>query len=190
MRLPDAVFATLRAERARFGVIPTDVKLGVLLNRVAWAHRDAGFGLSRKVGGTTVLFPGGGTICHDVLQLLDGTAWDVLLAAGEGATPVQGDSFLITDPARPWVAPVDPGMQPTPEPPAPEPPTPEPPIPEPPDLAPVIAALIVQVAALETRVKALEAAPPIEPEPFDPAQYEAVGRVWLWTVRLPLRRKS
>jgi len=185
MRLPDAVFATLKAERARFGATPTDVELGVLLNRVAWAHRADGFGLSRKVGGTTAPFPGGGTICHDVLQLRDGTAWDVLLAAGEGATPVQGDSFLITDPARPWVAPVDPGT-----PPMPEPPTPEPPTPEPPDFAPVVAELAAQVAALETRVKALEAAPPIEPKPFDPAQYEAAGKVWLWTVRLPLRGKS
>jgi len=185
MRLPDDVFATLKAERARFGAQPTDEELGVLLNRVAWAHRDAGFGLSGKVGGTTVPFPGGGTICHDVLQLRDGTAWDVLLAAGEGATPVQGDSFLITDPARPWVAPVDPGTPPAPKPPAPEPPIPEPP------LAPVVEALAAQVAALEARVETLEAAPPIEePEPFDPARYEAAGKVWLWTVRLPLRRRS
>jgi len=105
-----------------------------MLNAVAWAHRAEGFGLSRKVGGTTVPFPGGGTICHDVLMLPAGTAWDVLIAAGGASTPYQGESFVITDPNRPWVAPVDPGVPiptpiPIPIPPLPIPTPTPPPVP-------------------------------------------------------------
>lgn len=184
MRLPDDVFATLKAERARFGAVPTDTELGILLNRVAWAHRLAGFGLSRKFGGVTVPFPGGGTICHDVLQLEDGTAWDVLLAAGAASTPVQGDSFLITDPARPWEAPVNPGGG---EGPPPEPPG-EPAPPSIPDLTETLTRLAARVDLLEEQVDALASAPP--PPVVDPADWEASGKVLLWGVTLPLRRKG
>ena len=185
MRLPDDVFATLKAERARFGAVPTDEELGILLNRVAWAHRSAGFGLSRKVGGTVVPFPGGGTICHDVLQLEDGTAWDVLTAAGAESTPHQGESFIITDPRRPWVAPVDPG-------PVEEPTEPT----EPTEPSPEIDPLIARIDGLEVlnhdltqafgelmaRVQGLENAPSA-----DPSQWEAAGKIGWWGVTLPLR---
>jgi hypothetical protein len=107
MRLPDAVFTIVKEERARFGAIPTDVELGIMLNRMAW-RAGVGFGLSRKDSSTRAPFPGGGSIAHDVLMRQDGTAWDVLHAAGAAATPVQGESFVITDPARGWIAPVDP----------------------------------------------------------------------------------
>ena len=54
MTLPDDVFASVVAERAKFGAVPTPTELGILLNRVAWTHRDhknGKFGVSRKVGG-------------------------------------------------------------------------------------------------------------------------------------------
>jgi len=140
MRLPDHVFATLTAERAKYGPAPNEIELGLLLNCVAWAHWTEGYGLSRKVGGATAPFPGGGTIAQDILMLRDGTAWDVLYAAGGGgpARPVQGESLgIITDPARGWVAPVNPGTQS--EPPAPS------------------SDLAKRVADLEAKLTALEA---------------------------------
>ena len=188
MRLPDNVFETLKAERAKYGVVPSDVELGRLLNATAWAHRLHGFGVSRKVGGTTVPMPGGGTICRDVLMLEDGTAWDVLVAAGGASTPTQGDSFLITDLARGWLAPVDPGEadEPIPE------PIPEPtPSPDPPGDLNAIRYLI---ARLNDRVTALEQVPIPPPAPlcppFDPNAYEAAGKFGWWGVTLPLRKKD
>jgi len=177
--------------RAEFGAVPSSVELGILLNRVAWAHRAAGFGLSRKVGGTVVPFPGGGTICHDVLQLLDGTAWDVLVGAGEAATPTQGESFLITDPARPWLAPVDPGES-LPEP-APEPelvPAPAPVPPSVPDLTEPLAELSARVWDLEAAIGNLMLLS-YPPGDCDPSEWEAAGRLFgLWSVALPLRKKT
>ena len=116
MRLPDAVFQTLCDERAKFGAIPNAEQLGIILNNTAWAHRGQGFGLSRKDNGAKAPFPGGDPpfIAHDILMLQDGTAWDCLIGAGAEAVPSQGESFVITDPAREWVAPVQPQGQPPP----------------------------------------------------------------------------
>src|SRR3972149_1360644 len=93
MTLPDDVFASVVAERAKFGAVPTPTELGILLNRVAWTHRDhknGKFGVSRKVGGVVVPFPGGGTIAQDALMLPHGPYWDVLDRAGADAAPGQG----------------------------------------------------------------------------------------------------
>ena len=119
MRLPDAVFATLVAERNRYGAVPTARQLGVILNNTAYTHRGEGFGLSRKDSGSNAPFPGGNPpfIAHDILMLSDGTAWDCLIAAGAESLPYQGESFLITDPNRAWVRPVPPDAQPEPPPP-------------------------------------------------------------------------
>jgi len=196
MFLPDSVFDTLQRERNLLGSRPNAYALGVLLNAVAWEHRAEGFGLSRKVGGITVPFPGGGTICHDVLQLPDGTAWDVLLAAGEQATPIQGDSFTITDPARPWVAPVDPWTAYFLTEPVLPVTWPVPPLLTAPPVPPDLTIILDRLDALEVAVERLLTVPVQEPsqpsdwpEPCDPSDWEAAGRIAWWGVTLPLRRK-
>jgi hypothetical protein len=191
MRLPDDVFASVVAERALFGEVPTSTELGLILNRAAWPHRNhpAGtFGVSHKVGGKVAIFPGGGTIGEDVLMLPDGTYWDVLIKAGAEATPHQGESKIITDPDRYWVAPVDPG--PFKEPTEPT----DPPMPSP-EIDPLIARieglevlnhdLTQAVGELATRIQTLETAPS-----SDPSQWEAAGKIGWWGVTLPLRRKG
>ena len=197
MRLPDDVFASVVAERAKFGAVPTPTELGILLNRVAWAHRDhkdGKFGVSRKVGGVVVPFPGGGTIAQDVLMLPHGPYWDVLDRAGADAAPVQGESGIITDPRRYWVAPVDPMPTDTP---GPEPTDPVPEPTDPPAPSPEIAALMAHVQTLEGRYDQLV----LETETFvmtvktalanaDPSQWEAAGKVAFWPVTLPLRRRG
>ena len=196
MRLPDDVFASVVAERAKFGAVPTPTELGILLNRVAWTHRDhknGKFGVSRKVGGVVVPFPGGGTIAQDVLMLPHGPYWDVLDRAGADAAPVQGESGIITDPRRYWVAPVDPMPTDTP---GPEPTDPVPEPTEPPAPSAEIAALTARIEALEGRcaqliretaafVSVVEAAL----ANADPSQWEAAGTVGWWGVTLPLRRR-
>ena len=123
MRLPDDVFATLKDERAKFGPSPDDHQLGTILNNTAWHHHQQAigrFGLSHKVGGAVAHLPNGDTIAQDILMLPDGTAWDCLVAAGSGgpARPTQGESFVITDPARGWVPSIP--TSPVPPPPADE----------------------------------------------------------------------
>ncbi len=114
MRLPDEVFATLKAVCAAypFTVVQTASDLGAILNRVAWIHRADGWGLSRKDFGTCVPSPVG-LVAEDVLHHKPSNFhWDVLAAAAVGAPlkPIQTDAIgPMTDPRRPWVAPVDPG---------------------------------------------------------------------------------
>lgn len=143
MRLPDDVFETLKAERAKYGAVPNDRELGLLLNATAYAHRGQGFGLSRKDGGAHAPFPGGNPeyIAHDIIMLSDGTAWDCLIAAGAEAKPIQGESFMVTDPNRGWVRPVP--VDAPPESPAP------PPVPPAPDLSAVLAKLDRAIAFLD-----------------------------------------
>jgi hypothetical protein len=113
MRLPDEVFATLRAVCARYpyATVQDRAHLGAILNETAWAHRDEGWGLSRKEGGTNVPSPVG-LIAEDVLHHRPTNLhWDVLQAAGVGypLQPIQTDAIgPMRDPARPWVAPVRP----------------------------------------------------------------------------------
>ena len=195
MTLPDDVFASVVAERAKFGAVPTPTELGILLNRVAWTHRDhknGKFGVSRKVGGVVVPFPGGGTIAQDVLMLPHGPYWDVLDRAGADAAPVQGESGIITDPRRYWVAPVDPMPTDTP---GPEPTDPTEPT-DPPAPSAEIAALTARIEALEGRCAQLireTAAFVLVVEAAlanaDPSQWEAAGKIGWWGVTLPLRRR-
>lgn len=114
MRLPETVFATLQAVCAAYpyAVVQTAADLGAILNRVAWTHRADGWGLSRKDFGTCVPSPVG-LIAEDVLHHQPSNFhWDVLAGAGVGQPlkPIQTDAIgPMTDPRRPWVAPVDPG---------------------------------------------------------------------------------
>jgi hypothetical protein len=124
--LPPDVCTTLREVRGS-GPITSDAQLGAMLNRVAWTHRLEGIGLNRKAGGNNCPSPAGVVACDILQRKSDGTAWDVLGSAGVGEpTTVNcgGAIGLITDPARPWVAPVDPGGTPTPAEPSTPAPTP------------------------------------------------------------------
>ena len=113
-RLPDEVYATLQAVCAAYpyAVVQTASDLGAILNRVAWAHRADGWGLSRKDFGTCVPSPVG-LVAEDVLHHRPSNLhWDVLAGAGVGQSlrPIQTDAIgPMTDLRRPWVAPTDPG---------------------------------------------------------------------------------
>lgn len=105
--LPAAVCQELRTGRAALPTPMTAAQRGVLLNRAAWVGRAAGIGLSRKTAGNICPSPVGSIGC-DVVRLQNGTYWDVI--TGNAAESINcGNSMgTITDPARAWVAPVEP----------------------------------------------------------------------------------
>lgn len=110
MRLPAHVFDTLVevCEAYPYRTVQDAYHLGEILNAVAYRHRDEGWGLSRKTGGTRVPSPVG-EIAEDILQLPNGHHFDVLGSAkvGNPLLPGRPDSIGIIDlAARPWVAPV------------------------------------------------------------------------------------
>jgi hypothetical protein len=108
--LPADVCATLHAVRGG-GAITSNAQLGEMLNRIAWTHRAQGFGVNRKSGGNNCPSPAGLIACDILQRQSDGAAWDVFGSAGPGepTTPSCGGAIApITDPARPWVAPVEP----------------------------------------------------------------------------------
>jgi hypothetical protein len=149
--LPADVCATLHAVRGG-GAITSNAQLGEMLNRIAWTHRAAGIGVNRKSGGNACPSPAGLIACDILQRQSDGAAWDVFGSAGPGepTTPACGGAIApITDPARPWVAPVNPGSDP--EPPAPTPtPTPAPTQ----DLSSLLARLDVLEASLRAEMRA------------------------------------
>lgn len=112
--LPDAAFAVLREECAKFpGPVAHDEVFAIVLNNTAWRCRDLGLGLSRKSGGRHVTHPDPrvGDIAEDILVHTSGHHWDVFggAAVGNPLSPGQGPSIGIIDlRARPWVAPVEP----------------------------------------------------------------------------------
>lgn len=125
MRLPDHVFATVQRVAAKYPGRVSDETLAKALNEIAWTHREEGYGLSRKEGGRHIVHPTLGAIAEDILQLPDGTHWDIFLSAGHGnpLDPHQGESIVPNTP-RPWVAPVAPtGEVIIPPPPVPPPPS-------------------------------------------------------------------
>jgi hypothetical protein len=121
--LPADVCSTLRAVRGS-EAITSNAQLGAMLNQVAWTHRASGIGLNRKNGGNNCESPAGKVACDILQRQSDGVAWDVFGSAGPGEpTTVNCGGAIdpITDPSRPWVAPVDPGGTVTPPPPPPPP---------------------------------------------------------------------
>lgn len=119
--LPPAVCKTLTDEFSRLAS-RDEAQLGALLNRVAWAHRAEGFGLSRKDFGNHTESPAG-PIAVDILhRRSDNLLWDVIVDAGSPTSRPSCGQSIGPPPAsnRPWVAPVDPGHT---EPPPPPPPT-------------------------------------------------------------------
>jgi hypothetical protein len=110
MRLPDAVYETVKRVAARYPGKRPHTDFALILNEVAWTHRLEGFGLSEKLEGINVEHPQLGWIAEDILQLPDGTHWDVFLSAGDNrpVIPNQGES-IVPNTSRRWVKPVAPG---------------------------------------------------------------------------------
>lgn len=102
---------TVAEVRAKYGPSPDDRELGLILNEAAWKHRAEGWGLSRKNSGAKALHVDGSFIARDILHHRPSNMiYDVLVAAGDGgpATPAWQEVGVMTDPARPWVAPLPP----------------------------------------------------------------------------------
>ena len=130
---------TLRAVRAEIGPVydfnengdrvdhlpyPTREQLGWLLNKVAWLHRNEGWGLSVKRSGYNVPAPDGEPVASDILHnKFTNVIVDVLVAAGERSDPTWQELGPQTDSSRPWKAPIpvevpepDPNPDPQPDP--------------------------------------------------------------------------
>lgn len=124
-KLPEAVCKTLMTERGKYPADLTPVcrnegdpncPIGAILNATAWAHRDLGFGLSRKEAGFHVVSPVG-RIASDILERKsDLLMWDVFVDAGLTTRVNCGED--IGPGSRPFVDPVDP-QQGSPPPPPP-----------------------------------------------------------------------
>lgn len=173
--LPAAACAALRADRAKLPTPMTPAQRGAMLNHAAWEARAAGVGLSRKVSGTFCPAPAGitTTISCDALFKENPASpaagpwsyWDVIVGDAAQSINCGPSTNQNGDPARRWLAPVDPGGGSTPIPPV------VPPVP--PDLTGRVVALETIVASqqkaltvldarltvLGNRVTALEAAP-------------------------------
>lgn len=119
---------TLAQVRAKYGPTPTTNECGAIVNETAWLHRNdlERWGVSGKTSGNRAVLYDGTQIAADIIQNgVTKEAYDCLVAAGDGgpATPAWNLVGVITDPNRPWLAPIVP--QGTPDPPDP----PDPPLP-------------------------------------------------------------
>lgn len=117
---------TLAQVRAKYGPTPSIDECGAICNETAYWHRadPERWGVNQKLGGTHAVRYDGQRIASDIIQNgVTGEAFDCLIGAGEQAEPTWQPVGVITDPARPWVAPIVP--EDTPEPPdPPDPPDP------------------------------------------------------------------
>lgn len=201
------------ADRAAFGEDDLRVQAGeskvnnlkgLFTRRIAWAcfQHDARFGLRKKTTGAIAKRPTDGlTHATDVLLWHDdGQVIDVMSDRNVswGITP--GD----TQPLNDWIKPLPPEGEPIPAPvPVPEP------APEDNDLAARVTKLEAWIEAdksilqtmedsitrglqrcgsLELRVKDLEQRPVSTPPPFDLPPLVAVGKVFGFTVKLPVQK--
>lgn len=91
--LPPSLLPTIQALRPLYSARPSPEQLTDLLNRVAWQHRAEGWGLLRKPGGTRCrsLLHGFDTSCDILVNEVSIWHFDVLIAAGEQATPAWQD---------------------------------------------------------------------------------------------------
>jgi len=104
---------TLAQVRAKYGPTPTTDECGAICNETAFIHRNdpEKWGVNRKDGGNHAVRYDGMNIAADIIQNgVTGMAYDCLVAAGDGgpASPAWNAVGVITDPARPWVAPIVP----------------------------------------------------------------------------------
>lgn len=160
--LPSALCQALNAELSHITRFPKSPltpaqltqrrnELGPALNRVAWAFRATGIGMSRKDSGNRCPIPGGTTVACDVFMVESGTYWDVLRGSDGGEPYPQlvcggGPAGTITQENRKRLAPVDPGVVTVP------PPT------DTDDDGPLIDSLRAQVGQLRVELNAMTAA--------------------------------
>lgn len=118
----ETIQETLARVRAKYGPTPTTNECGAIVNETAWIHRNdpEKWGVSGKSFGNHAVLYEGTQIAADIIQNgVTKEAYDVLIAAGDGgsATPTWNSVGVITDPARPWLAPIVPeGNPPDPPP--------------------------------------------------------------------------
>ena len=114
-----SLLSTIQAVRAEYGATMNDDQCAELCNKVAWLHRNdpQQWGLSYKDSGTHGVLKNGTPVAHDIIMSgVTKEGFDVLVSAGAQSTPTWGSVGLITNPARFWVAPVDPGTGTVPSP--------------------------------------------------------------------------
>jgi len=128
-RSPDVatIQETLAQVRAKYGPAPTRDECGAICNETAYWHRNdpEGWGVNQKTGGAYATRHDGQRIASDIIQSgATKEAYDCLVAAGDGgpATPAWNAVGQITDPARPWIAPIPPQGNPPDPPDPPDPP--------------------------------------------------------------------
>jgi hypothetical protein len=128
--VPMSLLETVKDVRSRYGATMNDDQCVELCNTVAWLHRDAGWGLSQKEGGTHGVRYDGQACAHDILVAANGAEYDILTAAGAESRPTWGPTGGVTRPGREWIAPIAPqGVPVVPNPPVVTPPvqpTPQP----------------------------------------------------------------
>lgn len=155
--LPAAACASLRADRAALPTPMTQVQRGIMLNRAAWAARAAHVGVSRKVSGTMCPAPPGSgspTISCDTLFLENPASpatgpwsyWDVIVGDAAQSINCGASTNKNADPARRWLAPVEPAGSTTP-----------PPVPPDSDLSARVAVLEATVKAQSNQLAILDA---------------------------------
>lgn len=114
---------------------PTEDQCAAICNETAWIHRNdpERWGVSTKTNGSFGTLSDGSQVAVDIIQNgVTREAFDCLYAAGFDpvtqkygpAAPVWNSVGVITDPARPWKAPIDPGTTPPDPPDPPYPPQP------------------------------------------------------------------
>lgn len=119
----ETIQETLARVRAKYGPSPTTDECGAIINETAYIHRNdpEQWGVNQKTAGNHAVRYDGQWIAADIIQNgVTKEAYDVLVAAGDGgsATPAWNYVGVITDPARPWVAPIPPQGNPPDPPPA------------------------------------------------------------------------
>lgn len=89
---PASLLPTVQRVRASYPTPMSPSQLGDLLNRVAWEHRQEGWGLLKKTGGSRCPAPGGVEISCDILIHAPSVRhYDVLSDAEGAATPIFND---------------------------------------------------------------------------------------------------
>jgi hypothetical protein len=109
------LLADLQVARATYPTPMAPTQLAALLNEVAWAHRAEGWGLLRKTGGNRCPRRDGVEVsCDFLVYQPTAQGWDVLIASDTDAIPSWQGPYPIA--IADFVAPIDPGLPPEPEP--------------------------------------------------------------------------
>lgn len=115
-KMPDSLYEAVKAERAKYPAELTRDQPAKILNAVAWAHRDKGWGLSVKKFGNNVPSPQGVPVAYDILHHKPSdTLWGCFTDDMK-ATVNWGQEDHHHNPDRPWLAPVQPEDVTVPEP--------------------------------------------------------------------------